>query len=97
MEVLLRRPHLPGTFWSVNFPHLELNAPDPKIVFCPLDVNPLPLRYDPHDEGQKYSGIYAQRDRTPGSDVDVCFSGNIAVTRLSTCHGCDDTFEPESD
>ncbi len=25
----------------------------------------------------------SQRDRISGSDVDVCFSGNIAVTKLS--------------
>lgn len=29
-----------------------------------------------------YVGEYGKRDRTPGSDVDVCFSGNIAVTQL---------------
>ena len=29
-----------------------------------------------------YRGVYADRPRRPGSDVDVCFSGHIAVTRL---------------
>ncbi|MBY0585923.1 5'/3'-nucleotidase SurE [bacterium] len=85
--ILLDQPRASGWFWSVNFPHLLANDPDPEIIFCPLDVNPLPLQFDPHEEGLKYSGVYANRPRTPGHDVDVCFSGKIAVTRLSTCHG----------
>ncbi|MBX9652394.1 5'/3'-nucleotidase SurE [bacterium] len=88
-EILIERPHSEGMFWSVNFPHLEPGTPEPEIVFCPLDTNPMPLQFDRHDEGQKFSGIYSQRKRTPGADVDVCFSGRIAVTRLSTCHGCE--------
>jgi 5'-nucleotidase len=34
------------------------------------------------EAGLRYSGEYAKRARTPGSDVDVCFSGKIAVTRI---------------
>ena len=30
----------------------------------------------------RYRGVYAERPRRPGSDVDACFSGHIAVTRL---------------
>ncbi len=94
IEVLFEQPQAAGWFWSVNFPHLLESDPDPEIIFCPLDVNPLPLQFDPHDEGQKYSGVYANRPRTTGHDVDVCFSGKIAVTRLSTCHGSHGYVEP---
>jgi 5'-nucleotidase len=87
---IMAAPQRPGTFWSVNFPHLPADAPEPALVFCPLDTNPLPLRFDPHELGHKYAGVYHDRPRTPGADVDVCFSGNIAITRLSTCHGAAD-------
>jgi 5'-nucleotidase len=80
---LLARPHLPGSFWSINLPHLEPYAPDPEVVFCPLDPSPLPLSFRQDGDLWHYAGDYHARRRRPGSDVDVCFRGKIAVTRLS--------------
>jgi 5'-nucleotidase len=94
IAVLMDQPRAAGWFWSVNFPHLLASDPDPEIVFCPLDVNALPLQFDPHEEGLKYSGVYADRPRSAGHDVDTCFGGKIAVTRLSTCHGSHGYVEP---
>lgn len=87
---LLEAPARPGSFWSVNFPHLQQDEPEPRLVLCPLDTNPLPLVYDRQENGYRDAGRYDERPRTRGSDVDICFSGNIALTRLSTCHGSDD-------
>ncbi|MBW4622010.1 MAG: 5'/3'-nucleotidase SurE [Cyanosarcina radialis HA8281-LM2] len=82
LDDLLQRPFQPGSFWNVNLPHLSPGDLEPEIVFCQPCVRPLPIKY--RVEGNKfyYVGVYAQRDRTPGSDVDVCFSGKIAVTKL---------------
>lgn len=79
---LLNRPTELETFWNVNLPHLEPGAPDPEVVFCQSSTQPLPVNY--HIEGElfHYVGEYALRDRTPGTDVDVCFSGKIAITQL---------------
>jgi 5'-nucleotidase len=55
----------------------------PEIVDCPLDRNPLPVRYESRDGRLHYRGNYHERRRAAGADVDVCFSGRIAVTRLS--------------
>ena len=41
---LLGRPWKPGLFYNVNLPHLEPGAPDPEVIFCPLDPAPLPHR-----------------------------------------------------
>jgi len=79
---LLNRPTEPGTFWNVNLPHLEPGEPDPQVVFCEPSKQPLPVNYRVEGEDFFYVGEYAKRDRTPGTDVDVCFSGNIAVTQL---------------
>ncbi|MBE9125977.1 MULTISPECIES: 5'/3'-nucleotidase SurE [unclassified Coleofasciculus] len=79
---LLDRPTPPGTFWNVNLPHLEPNSPDPEIVFCQPSTQPLPVNYRVEGDRYYYIGDYAKRDRTPGTDVDVCFSGNIAVTQI---------------
>ena len=79
---LLQRPLELGSFWNVNLPHLQPGEPDPKMVFCQPCTKPLPVNYRIDGDGFYYVGEYSKRDRTPGSDVDVCFSGNIAVTQL---------------
>lgn len=80
---LVARPVEPGLFYNVNFPHLAAEDPEPDVVFCPLDPNPLPLSYRHEDNGHHvYDGIYSSRLRHPGTDVDTCFRGNIAVTEM---------------
>jgi 5'/3'-nucleotidase len=83
VEQILPRPIRPGLFYNVNLPHLGPDAPDPEIVFCPLDPHPLPLSYRHELDGELYyNGDYHTRERQPGADVDVCFSGRIAVTEI---------------
>ena len=79
---LLKRPAVPGTFWNVNLPHLEPGDPDPEVVFCEPSTQSLPVNYRMEGEYFHYVGEYALRDRAPGTDVDVCFSGRIAITEL---------------
>jgi 5'-nucleotidase len=80
---LLARTWTPGTFWNVNLPHLEPGAPDPAVVFCRLDPMPLPLSFRREGDLFRYDGDYHRRRRESGTDVDVCFGGNIAVTRIA--------------
>lgn len=79
---LLTRPLEPGTFWNVNLPHLEPGDPDPEVVFCEPCTRPLPTNYRVEGDEFYYVGEYAKRARTPGTDVDACFSGYIAVTQI---------------
>jgi 5'-nucleotidase len=83
LRELLNRPRRPGTFWNINLPHLEPGAADPEVVFCRLDPKPLPLSFRLEGELLYYNGDYHQRPREAGADVDVCFSGKIAVTQLA--------------
>lgn len=82
LDKLLHLPLTPGGFWNVNLPHCSAAEPEPEIVFCHLCTQPLPVIYRVEGEHLYYAGNYSQRDRDPGSDVEVCFSGNIAVTQL---------------
>ena len=83
---LVARPVEPGLFYNVNLPHLEVGEADPEVVFCTLDPNPLPLSYRHEIEtGHYYDGDYHTRQRSAGSDVDVCFRGSIAVTAIRLC------------
>jgi 5'-nucleotidase len=83
LRELLAQPWTPGTFWNVNLPHLDAQAPEPQLVYCPVNPKPLPLSFHREGTRYRYNGDYHGRQRLPGSDVDVCFSGNIAVSRLS--------------
>jgi 5'-nucleotidase len=79
---LVAEPWERGTFWNVNFPHLAPEDREPEVVFCPLDPSPLPLYYHVEGDQAVYAGDYQSRLRRPGSDVDVCFGGQIAVTLI---------------
>lgn len=57
-------------------------APAPINFDCHLDLQPLPVAYRDESDQLHYHGVYHQRDRDPGSDVDTCFAGAIAVCRL---------------
>lgn len=82
IQELMQRPHHPGTYWNVNFPHLDPGSSDPEIVFCQPCTQPLPVDFRIEGSQFYYRGEYAKRKRDRGSDVDVCFSGKIAVTQL---------------
>lgn len=83
LSELMERSLEPGSFWNVNLPHLEPGAKDPELVFCQPSVDPLPVNFRVEGDKYFYHGEYHKRDRSPGTDVDVCFSGNIAITKLS--------------
>jgi 5'-nucleotidase len=82
LKDLLNRSWEAGTFWNVNLPHLQPGEPEPEIVFCQPCTKPLPVNYRIEGNEFYYVGNYSERERTKGSDVEVCFSGNIAVTKL---------------
>jgi 5'-nucleotidase len=82
LVLLMARPPDRGSFWNANLPHPGEGDPDPEVVFCPLDPSPLPLSYNIEAERALYTGVYQKRIRRPRYDVDVCFSGQIAVTSI---------------
>ncbi|XGV96816.1 MAG: 5'/3'-nucleotidase SurE [Leptolyngbya sp. BL-A-14] len=82
LQNLFDQPWEPGTFWNVNLPHLAPEAPLPEIVFCSPCTQPLPGNYQVDGEYFYYAGEYAKRQRDMNSDVEVCFSGRIAITRI---------------
>jgi 5'-nucleotidase len=75
------QPLAAGEFWNVNFPHPLEPVEFPAIIECEIDPSPLPIGYDQADEGWRYRSRYHERSRLPGSDVDTCFNGRIAVSR----------------
>lgn len=82
LETIRGRPRVAGEFWNVNLPDLPEAAADPAVVECAIDGSPFGLGYRLTDEGWAYESNYHDRPRLPGSDVDVCFGGRIAVSRV---------------
>ncbi len=79
---LLRTPLAPGEFWNINFPAWDGVPPRFEWRLCEPDHHPLPVRYERDGDCFVYAGDYHARRFDPGSDVDVCFGGRIAVSRL---------------
>ncbi|AFZ42635.1 5'-nucleotidase [Halothece sp. PCC 7418] len=82
LEKLFTLPLPEGSYWNVNLPHLDPDSEDPEIVFCEGGKQPLPVVYYFDGERYHYQGEYGKRQRQKGSDVDICFSGHIAVSQL---------------
>jgi len=72
----------PGQYWNVNLPHPYHTASPPEYRVCPLDKNPHDYTYAKTDDAYQYQGMIHNRPRDSGSDVDVCFGGDISVTKL---------------
>ena len=80
---LVQRDRPDGWFWNVNFPHLIPEDPDPSWDFCDPSTDPLPVLYDRDGDQFRYAGRYGDRALRSGTDVDACFSGRIAITRIA--------------
>ena len=69
--------------WNVNLPHRREPGDQVASVDCQPCRNPLPIRYQSDGRSEyQYSGIYAERVGEPGSDVEHCFAGSIAVSYI---------------
>ncbi|MBE7498509.1 MAG: 5'/3'-nucleotidase SurE [Verrucomicrobiaceae bacterium] len=77
----------PRSFWNVNFPHLPPDAAClPPRVRCEPARSPLNVSFSRREHPEfhlfDYTASYAERPRDPGSDVEACFGGKVAVSLL---------------
>ena len=79
---LIARPLPAGQFYNVNLPFLP-ESDQPELVFCPADPSPHDVRYSAEEQRYTYTGVFLNRPRRPGHDVDITLSGKIAVSILS--------------
>ena len=76
-----------GVYWNVNLPHLPPEAAEPEVVHCSICTEPLPVDFEIDGDYFHYRGVYANRNRTPNSDVDHCLAGRITISRLRLGQG----------
>ncbi len=84
LRELLPHDQPPRTYWNINLPHLPHHQQElPPRVRCTPAHSPLNVSYAQNAQGAYlYTASYAERPRDPGSDVEVCFSGKVALTLL---------------
>lgn len=88
LEQILSESSEIGHFWNVNLPDQSTIDPEshdgaPSLIDCPVGRQHLPVEFSHDGTSVTYKGVYQDRPRDPGDDVDVCFGGNVAMTRLS--------------
>lgn len=83
IEMLLDRQLPRGWFWNVNLPHPLTYESKIMGIRCSLDTNPHKYEYRKEGDNYFYEGNIHDRPRDTGSDVTVCFGGNISITRIS--------------
>jgi 5'-nucleotidase len=82
LRELLARPLGAGQLYNVNLPFAP-ESDTPEIVLCGPDPSPHDVQFATIDGRYQYTGKFLNRGRLPGLDVDVVFSGKIAVSVLT--------------
>ena len=82
LEDLLGRSLDDGEYWNLNLPHLPPEDAAPELREAHPERHPLESSYRESEHGYHYTGRYHLRPRSDGSDVAVCFGGDISLTRL---------------
>jgi len=72
----------PGQFWNMNLPSPLPQDGDIPWEVCPRDRHAHAYRFVKKGDWYHYDGNIHDRPHKSGSDVDVCFNGGIAVTRM---------------
>jgi 5'-nucleotidase len=80
LKMLIAKNLARGFFWNVNLPHPLKKNSELEYGYCDLDTNPHKYEYQKEGNDYIYDGTIHERPRDPGKDVDVCFSGKVAVT-----------------
>ncbi|KJS33333.1 MAG: hypothetical protein VR64_00500 [Desulfatitalea sp. BRH_c12] len=82
LPIVINAPLARGNFWNINLPS-PITADSPiKWQYCPLDKNPHKYRFRKDGDLYYYQGVIHDRPRAARSDVDICFSGNVSITRV---------------
>ncbi|MDE0231303.1 MAG: 5'/3'-nucleotidase SurE, partial [bacterium] len=82
LERLLREDPETGVFYNVNLPHPDHDETRLEVKSTPVDTSPFRITFTPTEDGYLHKGIYHERHRKPGSDIDQCFSGHISLSKI---------------
>lgn len=81
LGALIARPLCPGQLYNVNLPFAP-ESEEPELVFCGPDPNPHDVRYTRSGDEFEYAGVFLNRPRSPGYDVDAIMRGKVSISVL---------------
>ncbi len=84
LQQILDRSCEQGKFWNVNLPAMQSGAGLDAVVLAerPCDPSPLPMDYEHRGNQSRFCGVYRDRPRRPGSDIEACFGGEISLSLI---------------
>ncbi|MDX2454829.1 5'/3'-nucleotidase SurE [Desulfosarcina sp.] len=82
LVLLMKKTLAPGAFWNVNLPSPLNQRREVPWKLCPRDRHAHNYRFKEKDGHYHYDGTIHDRPRSAGSDVAVCFGGEISVTLM---------------
>jgi len=78
----MQKPLAAGEFWNINLPSPITLDKMVSWKLCPRDRHAHTYHFVEKEGLYHYEGTIHNRPRSAGSDVEVCFSGKIAITRM---------------
>ena len=82
LERLLRLDLDGGCFLNINLPHPDHGETRLEMRTAPVDTNPFKNIFTSVGNGYMHTGVYHERPRKSGSDVDLCFGGHITLSTI---------------
>lgn len=73
--------------WNVNLPAIDPSLPTPSRVRCGVDSQPLVRRAKSVGETLFLESDFHNRPRQTGSDVELCFAGQMTISELTARFG----------
>lgn len=72
-----------ASFWNINLPHPQIETAPCDVVHCSPDPSAHVAKYS-NDHGGRLvdESDYHDRPRLPGHDIDICFRGDITVSKV---------------
>ena len=69
--------------WNVNLPALHPSPEPPSIKYCQVDWQPHRRVSKLDGERLEFESDFHNRPRNDGTDVDLCFAGNLTVSKVN--------------
>ncbi|MFO7837928.1 MAG: 5'/3'-nucleotidase SurE [Desulfosalsimonadaceae bacterium] len=82
LALIMEKELAAGRFWNINLPHpLDFDSVL-RHRHCGLEKRPHDFDFVQTHRSYSYSGDIHARPRSGGSDVDVCYGGEISLTQM---------------
>lgn len=83
LDTVLNETLEAGCFLNVNLPHPDHDETHLETRQAPVDPSPHKTTFARTGDSFLYTGVYQERGRLSGSDIDQCFKGRISLSKIA--------------